>query len=402
MGGGKIKKISKLRNFSIDTVLKFLNTERMKNFKTPGQYIQSLLEERKWSQKVLSVVLDIDESSINKIITGKKPIDAKLSLLLSDVFEVRPEIFLDLQKSYELAQARIISMENPKIALKAKLFGAFPIQEMIKRGWIDADNIKDTAHIELELKRFLKVDDIKNIPCLSYAAKKTDEAIPLTSLQYAWIARVRELSQEMIVGKYSKKSAERAISQLAELRTSIEAIRKVSRILAESGIRFLIVEALKGSKIDGVCLWLDENSPVVALSTRFDRIDNFWFVLRHELEHVLCGHGKISAKIDEELESSQHDVPDEEIIANQAASEFCVPRKSLENFISRKAPFFYDRDVVAFAKTINVHPGLVAGQLRYKLNLYNRFSTYLVKVRSIVSTGATIDGWGNIVPVQKY
>jgi len=34
-------------------------------------------------------------------------------------------------------------------------------------------------------------------------------------------------------------------------------------------------------------LWLDDKSPVIALSMRFDRIDNFWFVLRHELEHVL-------------------------------------------------------------------------------------------------------------------
>ena len=48
-------------------------------------------------------------------------------------------------------------------------------------------------------------------------------------------------------------------------------------------------EALPSSKIDGVCLWLDQHSPVIGMSLRFDRIDNFWFVLGHEIEHALKG-----------------------------------------------------------------------------------------------------------------
>lgn len=69
------------------------------------------------------------------------------------------------------------------------------------------------------------------------------------------------------------------------------------------------LEALKSSKIDGVCLWLNEHSPVIGMTMRFDRMDNFWFVLRHELEHVLLGHGKVEPSLDVDL---NEDVVDEE------------------------------------------------------------------------------------------
>jgi HTH-type transcriptional regulator/antitoxin HigA len=65
-----------------------------------------------------------------------------------------------------------------------------------------------------------------------------------------------------------------------------------------------MVEALPGSKIDGVCFWLNEVSPVVAVSSRFDRIDNFWFVLRNELEHVDRRHGLSAVMLDTELKAT--------------------------------------------------------------------------------------------------
>jgi len=94
------------------------------------------------------------------------------------------------------------------------------------------------------------------------------------------------------------------------------------------------VGSLPHAKIDGVCFWLDDSSPVIGLSMRHDRIDNFWFVLRHELEHVIQGHGKGDAPIvvDSNLEGERAgvgpDVAKDERIANAAAAEFCVPQKT--------------------------------------------------------------------------
>jgi HTH-type transcriptional regulator/antitoxin HigA len=185
---------------------------------------------------------------------------------------------------------------------------------------------------------------------------------------------------------------------------SPEETRKVPRLFAEAGIRFLIVETLPSAKIDGVCFWLNDRSPVVALTMRFDRIDNFWFVVRHELEHVLREHGKSHMMLDTELQSESaadgEEIPDEERVANEAAAEFCVPKKMMDAFVARKAPFFHDRDIMAFAKMIGVHPGLIAGQIRRRTNSYNRFGNYLAKVRSSVLPSAVVDGWGSVYPVE--
>jgi HTH-type transcriptional regulator/antitoxin HigA len=86
-------------------------------------------------------------------------------------------------------------------------------------------------------------------------------------------------------------------------------------------------------------------------------------------------------------------------VANKAAADFCVPQSSLEHFIARKSPSFTDRDIFGFAKTLNIHPGLVAGQLQHRTGRYDLFTKHLVRVRSAVMYGALVDGWGEVAQV---
>ena len=90
---------------------------------------------------------------------------------------------------------------------------------------------------------------------------------------------------------------------------------------------------------------------------------------------------------------------EEERVANQAAADFCVPQRSLESFVLRKGPFFAERDIIGFSRTLKIHSGLVAGQLQRRLDRYDRFRNHLVKIRSIVSPSAMVDGWGDVAPV---
>lgn len=376
------------------------------HFKTPGQLIASLLEDRQWTQKVLAAVLDADETGINKIIAGKRAVDAKMALALGELFEVPAEDFLLLQKKYELEQAKIVMRPDPIRNLKANIYGALPIPEMIKRGWLNVDNMKNFPKLEKELLRFFKVNSLDEIKEIPHAAKKTNANESATPTQLAWLYRAKEIANDILVPEYSVEALKCSLPKLKELLVSEIAIRKVNRILFEAGVRFVVIESLKSAKIDGACFWLNDRSPVIAMSLRFDRIDNFWFVLRHEIEHILQGHGKVDfpiLDIDIFEDGSNSNISQEEVIANNAAANFCVPQKLLADFIIRKAPFFYDKDIIGFARTIRVHPGLVAGQLRHKLNIYNRFSNHLSKVRSIIiNSGVTIDGWGNIVPLEQY
>lgn len=372
-------------------------------YRTPGQLIQTLLESRGWTQKVLAIVLGVDETVINKIITGKRTLDAGLAIAMSELFSVPAEQLLHLQKTYDLAQARIVSRSDPARANRAHLFGSLPIPELIKRGWITVDDMRDVPKVESELKRFFGAKTVDEIEILPHAAKKTNVASGATPVQLAWLYRVREIAAEMLVSPYSQNAVRGAISKLKPLLSSPEATRNVPRILAEAGIRYVIVESLTSAKIDGVCLWLNDASPVIAMSLRYDRIDNFWFVLRHEIEHVLRQHGRSAIMLDTELEGDRagvgEGVSEEERVANEAAADFCVPRHSLESFVARKAPFFAERDIIGFARTLHIHPGLVAGQLQRRTNRYDRFRNHLAKIKSAVAPSAVVDGWGDVAPV---
>lgn len=375
----------------------------LEQHRTPGQLIESLLTDRGWTQRVLAVVLNMSESSINKIISGKQAVTAEIAIGFEEVFGTEASRFLSLQKDYELAMARVVTRPDPARKTRAELFGGLPVSEMIRRGWLDVSDVRDMPAVEKALSKFFSVGSVDEIEVLTHAAKKTAVSSETTPVQLAWLYRVRQIASEMIVGQYSQFGARRAVEKLRELILSAEEIRKVPRVLAEAGIRFVIVESLPSAKIDGVCLWLDSSSPVIGMSCRYDRIDNFWFVLRHELEHVIRGHGMGTIIIDAELEGQKAgdgtDVTEEERVANAAAAEFCVPKKMMDAFIARKAPVFADRDIRSLATALKIHPGLVAGQLRHRTGKFDRFGEHLVKIRSVVSPGATVDGWGDIAPV---
>ncbi|MBP2227635.1 HTH-type transcriptional regulator/antitoxin HigA [Azospirillum agricola] len=373
-------------------------------YRTPGQLIEALLKDRGWTKRTLAIVLDVDESGITRIVSDKQSVSATMALSLEEVFGVPAERFLELQKAYDLAKARIAARPDPGRKTRAHLFGGLPVAEMIKRCWIEADDIRDVPMVEKSLAKFFGVDSPDQIEILPHAAKKTIVGPDVTSTQLAWLYRVRRIASELIVAPYTTQGALEAVKRLSDLRRHPEELRKVPRILNEAGIRFVLVETLPSAKIDGVCFWLNERSPVIGLSIRYDRIDNFWFVLRHELEHVIQGHGKSSPILDAELEGEKagtsSNIPEEERIANEAAANFCVPKKMMDAFIARKAPFFSEIDLLGFSRTINVHPGLVAGQLQRLTGRYDRFRNHLVKVRSFIAPSAIVDGWGDVAPVD--
>ena len=211
---------------------------------------------------------------------------------------------------------------------------------------------------------------------------------------------MEQVASQLLVGPYSDVGARRALKKLDRLLGAPEEARKVPAILAECGIRYVVVEVLKSAQIDGVCFWLDGSSPVIGMTMRYDRVDNFWFVLRHELEHVIRGHGRDAPVLDVGLEgkkaSTDHDVPTEERMANKAAAEFCVPQDKLQMFIKRKDPFFSERDVLAFSRMIDVHPGLIVGQIQRHSGRHNLLRKHLAAVRATITRNAAVDGWGDV------
>jgi HTH-type transcriptional regulator/antitoxin HigA len=61
---------------------------------------------------------------------------------------------------------------------------------------------------------------------------------------------------------------------------------------------------------------------------------------------------------------------------------------------------FAERDIRGFAATLQVHPGIIAGQLQHETGRYDLFRNHLVKIRSVVTPNAYVDGWGDVAPIE--
>ena len=361
----------------------------------PGAYLKEEMDARGWSQRDLAFILGCSENAINPILNGKRGISPDMAMSLGEAFDVSPEFFANLQKAYDLAQART---PDPSVALRREWQSTYPVREMIRRGWIE---LADAPMIETQLIRFFGKQNANEIPYMKHAAKKSSyEERDISPAQLAWLFRVRQIANSISVPKYSEEKLLSALSDLQALLYAPEEARHVPRILMECGVRYVVVEKLPNAKIDGACFWLDKSSPVIGMSMQHDRIDNFWFVLRHEIEHVLQGHGQAEEMVDVDLDTTAVSIEKEERIANEAAANFCAPVDKLDSFIRRKHPFYYEKDVIAFSRLLNRHPGIVIGQIRRKLNRYDYLTRHLVKIRPFVLPGSIADGWGQVIPVS--
>jgi HTH-type transcriptional regulator / antitoxin HigA len=233
-------------------------------------------------------------------------------------------------------------------------------------------------------------------PQFAHAAR-ADQYEERTPLQWAWLFRAHQLAQVVHASPYSAQKLRAALPRLRELLVAPEEIRQVPQILAEAGVRFVIVEFLQGAKIDGAAFWIN-GKPVIAMSLRYDRVNNFWFVLRHEIEHILNEDGQLMVDVEmAEALQRKDSLTAEESRANEAAAEFLVPKGDLDSFIKRVRPLYSGERILLFAKRIGVHPGIVVGQLQFRDEVpYTHFHKYLVKVREIVTQTAITDGWGTV------
>lgn len=365
----------------------------------PGEYIKDELEERGWKQSDFVAITGADPATLSGVINGKRSINTALAVALGRAFDTSSEMWIRAQFRYDQWHAAVD--DDNAVERKARLY-QFPIREMAKRGWVDDSSPLRVLEHQME-------GYFESFPDLAARRSRSEE--PLTQSQMAWLHRTKQLACCMVdTPSYSAKKLRGAIEDLKGLLHTPEETSSASRILRDAGVRFVVVQGLPGLKLDGVCYWLDEphSSPVVALSLRYDRIDNFWFVLRHELEHVLRGHAKnrrlanaIPDSFETTLSNEETDV--QEKVANDAASEFCVPKNHLDNFIARWQGYFQKKRVEMFALSMEVHPGLVVGQLHGRGVLQHKnLRKMLVSVRDYVVGTTMTDGWGIVPQVSDW
>src|SRR6266545_5636575 len=237
----------------------------------PGSYIKEEMEARGWLQRDLAFILGCPEQAVNMILSGKRGISPDMANALGEAFDVSPEFFANLQKAHDLAHAKA---PDPSVAVRRDMQNTYPVREMIKRGWI---KLSDATTLETQLVRYFRVGGPTEIPHMVHAAKKTeDDDVRVKATQLAWLFRVRQIAEGIAVPPYSEKALIKALDDLRSLLQEPEGVRHVPKILAACGVRFVLVEKLPNAKIDGVCFWLDDARPIIGMTLRYDRINNFW------------------------------------------------------------------------------------------------------------------------------
>ncbi|MCZ6799476.1 MAG: HigA family addiction module antitoxin [Nitrospirae bacterium] len=365
----------------------------------PGEFIREELEERGWTQGDLADILGRPLNRINEIISGKRSVTPETAKGLADAFGTSPELWLNLENAFQLSR---IKKSDESVTRRAKLYEKAPVKEMIRRGWIESST--NIEVLESRVMDFLEIKTLdQEIRFWAFAARTSLAYKKPTPSQLAWLYRARHLSKAVTANKFNEANFKLAIFKLQQLLHAPQEIRLVPQILAECGIRFLTVEAIPKTRIDGACFWLNPHSPVIVLSLRYDRIDSFWHTLFHELGHIKNRDGLNNSyeTLDTDLigkdAAALADKPPAEKAADKFAVGNLIPQDKLENFITRVSPLYSKINITRFANNNNIHPGIAVGQLQHRKEiLWSQNRPLLVKIKEIITSAALTDGWGTV------
>lgn len=253
----------------------------------------------------------------------------------------------------------------------------FPFADMNVRGWFDSRvDLRRTS--PAERSRILS-DFFHRAPAeISVALhRKTSGAVSAArrAALIAWQARVLSRARQSVglARQFSPPSAE-VITQIAKLSSAPDGIGCAIQLLLQHGIIVVIEPHLPKTKLDGAAISLDERYAVIGLTARHDRVDNFWFVLLHELGHLVRHWPRVlyGAILDENAgESGGESIENE---ADEFAENAIIPRTTWQSSLVR---FTKSADAIKkYAARHEIHPALVAGRIRRERS-YKEFADML-------------------------
>ena len=169
------------------------------------------------------------------------------------------------------------------------------------------------------------------------------------------------------------------LRETAQLSHEPNGPRMAQEFLSSHGIALAIVPHLPKTYLDGAALQLPDGRPVVGLTLRYDRIDNFWFSLLHELAHVgrhLDSSGGTVFMDDHSLRPRTPGSADaQETEADAWAEEALIPHDVWQASAARQAP--RPMAVINLAHSLGIHPAIVAGRVRHERGNYRLLSQFV-------------------------
>lgn len=310
------------------------------------------------------------KSKVSEVLNGKRPLTLAMMRSLNKNLGISAEVLLKEPGA---------GFPNEMQELE---WHRFPVVEMAKRCWIPkVDDVKEKAE---ELMRVF-ISQAGGIETVSAAFFRQGKGTRYNSKMdpyalTAWCIRVLTLARKNpLKNKYVKGSLKLSVLQEVARLSYFENGPLLAReYLGKQGIHLIVVSHLPKTYLDGAAMLLPDGTPVIGLTLRHDRIDNFWFCLLHELAHV-SKHLSVSKRIIvDDLDLRRHDADAEDEIENEAdemTRHGLIPKKVWDNKpIEGKATA---AKVYALAEKLKIHPAIIAGRIRFEQNNYKLLSRYV-------------------------
>jgi HTH-type transcriptional regulator/antitoxin HigA len=330
----------------------------------PGETLLELLETNSMTQAELATRMDMSKKHINQIIKGKTSITVETALKLEKIFELPARFWLNLEADYQETKARLNDQNNEA---EKKIASEIPYADMVRLGWVErARDINDKID---NLRNFFRVFDLSSIEKVYNVVYRISKSKKVSLLALAaWLERGEYLSRDIETNKFSKKLLKSCLPVFKEM-TYLEPqdfYNDLTKRLSECGVAFVMVPVLTGTYAHGAVKWLSPEKAMIQLSLRYKYADIFWFSFFHEIGHILL-HSKKETFI--EYESAEGKEVEKE--ADSFAADVLIPKGEYNDFLKKKE--FTVGSVIAFARKVNVDPGIVVGRLQYdKIIGYNQ------------------------------
>jgi HTH-type transcriptional regulator / antitoxin HigA len=332
---------------------------------------QTLIEARiaqNLSQRALAERLGMKEQQIQRYEQ-----DRYLTANLNRIAEVADALHLDLVAFFDSRVDTLLDKIAPN--LRAGFDAArLPIKEMKRRGWLDRIRLPENltgplSDLDLAAAFVSRAVDSHALHRQHVrSGSKQDEYALL-----AWKAQLLSKAATIASGldKVEPFDGQTIVGKLTSLSAKATGPLEAITLLREHGVILIIERHLPATHLDGAAMLLDGSIPVIGLTLRHDRLDNFWFTLLHELGHIFLhrDRGLKDGFFDEEGAPALDDLENE---ADDFAESAFVP-----NEVWKKSFVRFTRDpnqVIQFAKGHGISSAVVAGRIRRERNDYTIFN----------------------------
>lgn len=249
--------------------------------------------------------------------------------------------------------------------------------EMEKRGYFKDVMKKDDDKVSVLKSFFSLVGSPAQVGAM--LRKSNYRSSPLTNKRalVAWTTAVLKKAKKIKINiEYKDRTINSDfMKDIVQLSTKEKSPILAQEFLKKHGITLIIEPHFSKTYLDGAVILINKKNPVIGMTLRYDRLDNFWFTLMHELAHISLHYKTDISMFYDEIEGVEvNELDEKEKEADQIAEEILLPHSKWEISPARLVPS--EMAVKGLAKELGVHPAIIAGQIRHKGNKY----VYLNKI----------------------